>query len=74
MLESARIDPEDVAVWIFDLDNTLYPAHCDLGAQLGRRMGEFVAPGDNTLTLILCRPTSLAMDLEKEITPPLAAE
>ena len=43
MLESARIDPEDVAVWIFDLDNTLYPAHCDLGAQLGRRMGEFVA-------------------------------
>ncbi len=33
----------DAAVWIFDLDNTLYPAGCDLGAQLGRRMGEFVA-------------------------------
>ena len=34
---------DGVVDWIFDLDNTLYPAHCDLGAQLGRRMGEFVA-------------------------------
>lgn len=43
MLESSNIDPNDIAVWIFDLDNTLYPAHCDLGAQLGQRMGTFVA-------------------------------
>jgi putative hydrolase of the HAD superfamily len=38
--------------WIFDLDNTLYPAHCNLFAQVDRRIGEFVAaaldldPGD----------------------------
>jgi putative hydrolase of the HAD superfamily len=30
-------------VWIFDLDNTLYPAECDLFAQVDRRMGEFIA-------------------------------
>lgn len=29
--------------WIFDLDNTLYPAECALFAQMERRMGEFVA-------------------------------
>lgn len=32
-----------VDVWIFDLDNTLYPSHCDLFAQIDRRMGEFIA-------------------------------
>ena len=31
------------AVWIFDLDNTLYPAECDLFAQVDQRMGEFIA-------------------------------
>ncbi|MFP6775001.1 MAG: pyrimidine 5'-nucleotidase [Alphaproteobacteria bacterium] len=34
---------ENATVWVFDLDNTLYPAHCDVGAQLGQRMGAFVA-------------------------------
>ena len=29
--------------WIFDLDNTLYPAECNLFAQIDRRMGEFIA-------------------------------
>ncbi len=29
--------------WIFDLDNTLYPAECNLFAQVDRRMGEFIA-------------------------------
>ena len=43
MPETPRLNPEDVAVWIFDLDNTLYPAASDLGTQLGQRMGEFVA-------------------------------
>jgi putative hydrolase of the HAD superfamily len=28
--------------WIFDLDNTLYPAECDLFAQIDARMTEFV--------------------------------
>ena len=30
-------------IWIFDLDNTLYPAECNLFAQVDQRMGEFIA-------------------------------
>ena len=30
-------------IWIFDLDNTLYPGECDLFAQVDHRMGEFIA-------------------------------
>jgi len=30
-------------VWIFDLDNTLYPAECNLFAQVDQRMGEFIS-------------------------------
>ena len=33
----------EVDTWIFDLDNTLYPASCNLFAQVDRRMGEFIA-------------------------------
>ncbi|MGQ9365586.1 pyrimidine 5'-nucleotidase [Azospirillum sp. ST 5-10] len=33
----------DVEVWIFDLDNTLYPASCNLFAQVDRRIGTFIA-------------------------------
>lgn len=29
--------------WVFDLDNTLYPAECDLFSQIDRRMTGFVA-------------------------------
>ena len=29
--------------WIFDLDNTLYPARCNLFTQIDRRMGEYIA-------------------------------
>ena len=29
--------------WVFDLDNTLYPAHSNLFAQIDRRMSEYVA-------------------------------
>ncbi|WP_300296467.1 pyrimidine 5'-nucleotidase [Ferrovibrio sp.] len=29
--------------WIFDLDNTLYPAECNLFAQIDVRMGRFIA-------------------------------
>jgi len=43
MLETTAPNLRNVAVWIFDLDNTLYPVGCDLGTQLGRRMREFVA-------------------------------
>jgi putative hydrolase of the HAD superfamily len=34
---------DHVEAWVFDLDNTLYPANCDLFAQIDRRMGEFIA-------------------------------
>ncbi len=30
-------------VWVFDLDNTLYPAECDLFAEIDQRMTDFVA-------------------------------
>jgi putative hydrolase of the HAD superfamily len=38
--------PADFAAidtWIFDLDNTLYPASCNLFDQIHRRMGEFIS-------------------------------
>ena len=34
---------DHVEAWVFDLDNTLYPAACNLFAQIDRRMGEFIA-------------------------------
>jgi putative hydrolase of the HAD superfamily len=33
---------KDVNCWVFDLDNTLYPASCRLFDQVDRRIGEFV--------------------------------
>ena len=32
-----------VETWIFDLDNTLYPAECNLFAQVDQRMGAFIS-------------------------------
>jgi len=32
-----------VETWVFDLDNTLYPASCRLFDQIDRRMGRFIA-------------------------------
>ena len=34
---------ERTQVWVFDLDNTLYPADCNLFLQVDQRMGEFIA-------------------------------
>ena len=34
---------DHVETWVFDLDNTLYPADCNLFAQIDRRMGQFIA-------------------------------
>lgn len=34
---------DHIDTWIFDLDNTLYPADCNLFAQVDQRMGEFIA-------------------------------
>lgn len=36
-------DLTHVNQWVFDLDNTLYPAECDLFAQIDLRMTRFVA-------------------------------
>lgn len=33
----------DVDTWIFDLDNTLYPPHANLFAEVDQRMGDFIA-------------------------------
>ena len=41
--ERSRRDLEDRRVWVFDLDNTLYPAECDLFAQIDQRMTDFVS-------------------------------
>ncbi len=37
------IQPEQVACWVFDLDNTLYPADCNLFAQIDLRMTEYIS-------------------------------
>lgn len=34
---------QERSAWVFDLDNTLYPAACDLFAQIDARMTRFVA-------------------------------
>jgi putative hydrolase of the HAD superfamily len=34
---------ERTRTWVFDLDNTLYPADCALFTQVDQRMGEFIA-------------------------------
>ena len=36
-------DLAHVTDWVFDLDNTLYPARCDLFAEIDARMTDFVA-------------------------------
>ena len=64
--KSRRATPEPVTIrgfdhietWIFDLDNTLYPASCDLFAQVDHRMGAFIAK-------TLCVPYEHARHLQK---------
>ena len=34
---------DGVSEWVFDLDNTLYPRHCDLFAQIDWKMTDYVA-------------------------------
>ena len=36
-------DVNHIDAWVFDLDNTLYPASSNLFAEIDRRMGEFIA-------------------------------
>ena len=39
----ASIPLDHVDVWIFDLDNTLYPPEADIFAQIDERMGKFIS-------------------------------
>jgi putative hydrolase of the HAD superfamily len=39
---AAKCDFARTTAWIFDLDNTLYPAHCNLFAEVDMRMGKFI--------------------------------
>lgn len=48
-----------VDVWIFDLDNTLYPSDCNLFAQVDQRMGKFISE-------FLGVPFAQARHLQKE--------
>ena len=41
-IERADFDPHEVETWIFDLDNTLYPASCNLFSQVDARMSAFI--------------------------------
>ncbi|MEE8443736.1 MAG: pyrimidine 5'-nucleotidase [Alphaproteobacteria bacterium] len=34
---------EHIEAWVFDLDNTLYPASCNLFGQIDERMGRFIS-------------------------------
>jgi len=38
-----RAGTDHVETWVFDLDNTLYPARCNLFAQIDVRMRQFIA-------------------------------
>lgn len=38
-----RFDPSAIDVWVFDLDNTLYPPDCSLFPQVHRRMGQYIS-------------------------------
>ena len=40
--DDARLDPEAVETWIFDLDNTLYPASTGVFHQIVRRIGRCI--------------------------------
>ncbi len=43
LISPAGPDFTHVETWVFDLDNTLYPSHCNLFAQIEARMGAFIA-------------------------------
>ena len=41
-MTSDQPDFSHVSTWVFDLDNTLYPAHCNLFKQIDTRMTQFI--------------------------------
>lgn len=51
---------DGITDWVFDLDNTLYPRHCDLFAQIDWKMTDYVAG-------LLDLPKDEARKLQKEM-------
>ena len=51
-----------VTEWVFDLDNTLYPRHCDLFAQIDWKMTDYVSD-------LLSLPKDEARKLQKDLYP-----
>mgnify|MGYP000397999762 CR=1 FL=1 len=51
---------DGITEWVFDLDNTLYPRHCDLFAQIDWKMTDYVAA-------LLNLPKDEARKLQKEM-------
>ena len=51
---------QSVTEWVFDLDNTLYPRHCDLFSQIDWKMTDFVA---DLLNMEKTRARKLQKDL-----------
>lgn len=41
--QGKRVGNHPGTTWVFDLDNTLYPASCDLFAKIDVKMGEFIS-------------------------------
>ena len=66
--ESATLDHVDV--WIFDLDNTLYPASCDLFEQVRVRIGGFIAERSAWTSM---RPAPCSASTSWITAPPCAA-
>ena len=58
---------DHVSAWIFDLDNTLYPADCNLFAEIDQRMGAFIAERYAPLIDALYDDSSEA-DISTEVT------
>lgn len=59
-LDKLRAAFVDVTDWVFDLDNTLYPRHCDLFAQIDWKMTDYVAE-------LLDMPKEEARVLQKDL-------
>ena len=60
----------DAPVWLFDLDNTLYPCTANLFDEIDRRMSRFVADflkigPDNVPRIVLRRGTGQAQLLRR---------
>ncbi len=60
MLAPAQAHPSDIDTWIFDLDNTLYPASSGVFDQIGKRINAYVA---RALTLDLEQAYIVQKDL-----------